>query len=99
VGDVVFWYGNGTCEYEKKWKIIKINKCSFTMQLYKCIKDKTDDRNAWRNQTYGKMYYNWTDELTDIKKICYDSNYFVKKGDPDYNDYLKTTSKNVDYGR
>jgi len=87
-----------------KCKIDKINKCSIRLQKYKCDLNFDDYNNGIREQTFGKLYFNWTDELeTDkskqnfiniknVDKIC--------RSDWDlYNSYIKQTYHITDFGR
>ena len=73
VGEVVLVYNK---YYAKKYsynifvkcRVHKINKCSITLQKYKCNVDFTDYDKGFSERTFGKLYFNWTDELEEATK-------------------------------
>jgi len=84
-----------------KCKIHKINKCSITLQKYKCNVDFDEYNKSYREQTFGKLYFNWTDELEQSKQN------FINVKDVDkimrtdwdlYDTYVKQTYYSIDFG-
>jgi len=106
VGEVVLIYTKykvNDIEYDIyiKCKIHKINKCSVTLQKYKCNVDFNEYHKSYREQTFGKLYFNWTDELEQSKQN------FINVKDVDkimrtdwdlYDTYVKQTYYSIDFG-
>lgn len=84
-----------------KCKIYKINKCSITLQKYKCNVDFNEYHKNYREQTFGKLYFNWTDELEQSKQNFINVKDIDKimKTDWDlYDTYVKQTYYSIDFG-
>ena len=101
--DVIYYtkYKVGDKEYKVQVKcmIKKINKCSITLQKYKCNIDYTDSKRALREQTYGNIKFEWTNELCDKDNVVVkDVKRMIRSGDSIYQDYIKATYYRVDYG-
>lgn len=101
--DVIYYtkYNVGDREYkvDVKCRIKKINKCSITLAKYKCNVDFTDERRALREQTLGKINFEWTDELRDKDIVIVKNVKQIKRKDYIlYEDMIKSTYYCVDYG-
>ena len=101
--DVIYYtkYKVGDKEYKVQVKcmIKKINKCSITLQKYKCNMDFTDDKRALMEQTHGAIKFEWTDELRDKDNVVVrDVKQIVRSDDILYQDKIKATYYSVDYG-
>tara|TARA_Y100000389_G_C17306244_1_gene435577 strand:+ start:256 stop:861 length:606 start_codon:yes stop_codon:yes gene_type:complete len=101
--DVIYYtkYSIGDNEYkvDVKCMIKKINKCSITLAKYKCNMDFTDDKRALKEQTHGKIKFEWTDELRDKDNVVIkDVKQIVRSDDILYKDKIKATYYRVDYG-
>ena len=84
-----------------KCKIYKINKCSITLQKYKCNVDFNEYHKNYREQTFTKLYFNWTDELEQSKQNFINVKDIDKimKTDWDlYDTYVKQTYYSIDFG-
>ena len=101
--DVIYYtkYKVGDKEYKVQVKcmIKKINKCSITLQKYKCNMDFTDDKRALMEQTHGAIKFEWTNELRDKDNVVVrDVKQIVRSDDILYQDKIKATYYRVDYG-
>ena len=101
--DVIYYtkYKVGDKEYKVQVKcmIKKINKCSITLQKYKCNMDFTDDKRALMEQTHGAIKFEWSDELRDKDNVVVrDVKQIVRSDDILYQDKIKATYYSVDYG-
>ena len=101
--DVIYYtkYKVGDKEYKVQVKcmIKKINKCSITLQKYKCNMDFTDDKRALMEQTHGAIKFEWSDELRDKDNVVVkDVKRIVRSDDILYQDMIKATYYRVDYG-
>ena len=101
--DVIYYtkYKVGDKEYKVQVKcmIKKINKCSITLQKYKCNMDFTDDKRALMEQTHGAIKFEWTNELRDKDNVVVrDVKQIVRSDDILYQDKIKATYYSVDYG-
>ena len=101
--DVIYYtkYKVGDNEYKVQVKcmIKKINKCSITLQKYKCNMDFTDDKRALMEQTHGAIKFEWTNELRDKDNVVVrDVKQIVRSDDILYQDKIKATYYRVDYG-
>ena len=101
--DVIYYtkYKVGDNEYKVQVKcmIKKINKCSITLQKYKCNMDFTDDKRALMEQTHGAIKFEWNDELRDKDNVVVrDVKQIVRSDDILYQDKIKATYYSVDYG-
>ena len=101
--DVTYYtkYKVGDNEYKVQVKcmIKKINKCSITLQKYKCNMDFTDDKRALMEQTHGAIKFEWTNELRDKDNVVVrDVKQIVRSDDILYQDKIKATYYRVDYG-
>ena len=101
--DVIYYtkYKVGDNEYKVQVKcmIKKINKCSITLQKYKCNMDFTDDKRALMEQTHGAIKFEWTNELRDKDNVVVrDVKQIVRSDDILYQDKIKATYYSVDYG-
>ena len=104
IGKDVIYYtkykvGNNEYKVDVKCMIKKINKCSITLQKYKCNMDFTDDKRALREQTHGAIKFEWTNELRDKDNVVVrDVKQIVRSDDILYQDKIKATYYRVDYG-
>jgi DNA-binding transcriptional MerR regulator len=98
VGEVVLVYNKYHVKERSyniyvKCKVHKINKCSVTLQKYKCNVDFTDFDKGFREQTFGKLYFNWTDELEEATKQNFinirDLSKIKREGWSVYKNYVK----------
>jgi len=101
--DVIYYtkYKVGDTEYKiaVKCMIKKINKCSITLAKYNCNMDFTDANRALREQTHGKIKFEWTDELRDKDNVVVkDVNQIIRRDDILYQDMIKATYYSVDCG-
>ena len=101
--DVIYYtkYKVGDNEYKVQVKcmIKKINKCSITLQKYKCNMDFTDDKRALMEQTHGAIKFEWTNELCDKDNVVVkDVKQIIRSDDILYQDMIKATYYSVDYG-
>jgi len=101
--DVIYYtkYKVGDTEYKiaVKCMIKKINKCSITLAKYNCNMDLTDANRALREQTHGKIKFEWTDELRDKDNVVVkDVNQIIRRDDILYQDMIKATYYSVDCG-
>ena len=101
--DVIYYtkYKVGDKEYKVQVKcmIKKINKCSITLQKYKCNMDFTDDKRALMEQTHGAIKFEWTNELRDKDNVVVrDVKSIIRSDDILYQDKIKATYYRVDYG-
>jgi hypothetical protein len=101
--DVIYYtkYKVGDKEYkiDVKCMIKKINKCSITLTKYKCNMDFTDANTALREQTYGNIKFEWTNELCDNDNVVVkDVKKIIRSDDILYQDKIKATYYRVDYG-
>lgn len=101
--DVIYYtkYKVGDREYKVQVKccIMKINKCSITLQKYKCNLDFTDDVRALREQTHGAIKFEWTNELRDKDNVVVrDVKQLIMSDNSLYQDKIKATYYGVDYG-
>ena len=97
---VVKWSGYETeCRLLVKCKIVKHNKCSVTLQKYQSEIDVSDDKRALREQTLGKVYFDWTDKLLNEKVVVKDLTKIMRKIDEPllYDSYIKRYEYGVDY--
>ena len=74
IGEDVIYYtkykvGDNEYKVQVKCMIKKINKCSITLQKYKCNMDFTDANTALKEQTYGNIKFEWTNELRDKDNV------------------------------
>ena len=81
-----------------KCKIHKINKCSITLQKYKCNADLSDYNRGARLQTFGRIYFNWTNELLQDKIVIKDVSKIYRSDWDLYDTYIKQTDYVVDFG-
>ena len=83
-----------------KCKIVKLNKCSITLQKYQSEIDISDDKRALQEQTLGKLYFVWTDNLLTEKVVVKDLTKIMRKIDDPllYDDYIKRYEYGVDFG-
>jgi len=101
--DVIYYtkYKVGDTEYKiaVKCMIKKINKCSITLAKYNCNMDLTDANRALREQTHGKIKFEWTDELRDKDNVVVkDVKQIIRRDDILYQDMIKATYYSVDCG-
>ena len=101
--DVIYYtkYKVGDTEYKiaVKCMIKKINKCSITLAKYNCNMDFTDANRALREQTHGKIKFEWTDELRDKDNVVVkDVKQIIRRDDILYQDMIKATYYSVDCG-
>ena len=101
--DVIYYtkYKVGDTEYKiaVKCMIKKINKCSITLAKYNCNMDLTDANRAFREQTRGKIKFEWTDELRDKDNVVVkDVKQIIRRDDILYQDMIKATYYSVDCG-
>jgi hypothetical protein len=101
--DVIYYtkYKVGDKEYKIQVKCVikKINKCSITLQKYKCNMDFTDDKRALMEQTHGAIKFEWTNELCDKDNVVVkDVKQIIRSDDILYQDMIKATYYSVDYG-
>ena len=99
--DVIYYtkYKVGDTEYKiaVKCMIKKINKCSITLAKYNCNMDFTDANRALREQTHGKIKFEWTDELRDKDNVVVkDVKQIIRRDDILYQDMIKATYYSVD---
>ncbi len=96
------WTSIGESEYkvEVKCMIKKINKCSITLQKYKCNVDYTDERRAFIEQTHGDIKFEWTNELRDKDIVVVKNVTQLMRSDHSlYQKYIKVTYYNIDFGK
>ena len=104
IGEDVIYYtkykvGDNEYKVQVKCMIKKINKCSITLQKYKCNMDFTDDKRALMEQTHGAIKFEWTNELRDKDNVVVrDVKQIVRSDDILYQDKIKATYYRVDYG-
>ena len=101
--DVIYYtkYKVGDKEYKIQVKCVikKINKCSITLQKYKCNMDFTDDKRALMEQTHGAIKFEWTNELCDKDNVVVkDVKQIIRSDDILYQDMINATYYSVDYG-
>ena len=95
----IVWWGAAKHEMNVKCRIVKLNKCSITLQKYESEIDISDDKRALREQTLGKLYIAWTDNLLTEKVVVKDLTKIMRKIDDPllYDDYIKRYEYGVDY--
>ena len=109
IGDDVIYYTNKVVKwsgYETEWRllvkcrIVKINKCSITLQKYESDVDFTDGKRAFQEQTHGKIYFNWADKLLTEKVVVKNFTKIMREVDEPilYKHYMKQTDYLVDFG-
>jgi hypothetical protein len=81
-----------------KCKIHKINKCSITLQKYKCNADFSSYNRAAREQTFGRLYFNWTNELQQNKIVIKDVSKILRSDWDLYDTFIKQSDYFVDFG-
>ena len=104
IGEDVIYYTKYKVE-DKEYKvqvkcmIKKINKCSITLAKYKCNMDFTDADTALKEQTYGNIIFEWTNELRDKDNVVVkDVKQLIRSDDILYQDKIKATYVRVDFG-
>ena len=100
--DVIYYttYKVGDKEYKVQVKcaIKKINKCSITLQKYKCNMDFTDDKRALKEQTHGNIKFEWTNELRDKDNVVVKDVKSIRRSDNIiYKDMIKATYVMVNF--
>ena len=104
IGEDVTYYtkykvGDNEYKVQVKCMIKKINKCSITLQKYKCNMDFTDDKRALMEQTHGAIKFEWTNELCDKDNVVVkDVKQIIRSDDILYQDMINATYYSVDYG-
>ena len=96
----IVWWGAAKHEMNVKCRIVKINKCSITLQKYESDVDFTDGKRAFQEQTHGKIYFNWTDKLLKEKVVVKNLKNIMREVDEPilYKHYMKQTDYLVDFG-
>ena len=96
----IVWWGAAKHEMNVKCRIVKINKCSITLQKYESDVDFTDGKRAFQEQTHGKIYFNWTDKLSKEKVVVKNFTKIMREVDEPilYKHYMKQTDYLVDFG-
>ena len=87
-----------TYETYVKCKIHKINKCSITLQKYKCNADFSDYNRGARLQTFGRIYFNWTNELLQDKILIKNVSQIYRSDWDLYDTYIKQSNYVIDFG-
>ena len=79
---------------------VKLNKSSITLQKYESDIDFTDGKRALREQTHGRVYFNWTDKLLKEKVVVKNLKNIMREVDEPilYKHYIKQTDYDVDFG-
>ena len=96
----IVWWGAAKHEMNVKCRIVKLNKCSITLQKYESDVDFTDGKRAFQEQTHGKIYFNWTDKLLKEKVVVKNFTKIMREVDEPilYKHYMKQTDYLVDFG-
>ena len=96
----IVWWGAAKHEMNVKCRIVKINKCSITLQKYESDVDFTDGKRAFQEQTHGKIYFNWADKLLTEKVVVKNFTKIMREVDEPilYKHYMKQTDYLVDFG-
>ena len=96
----IVWWGAAKHEMNVKCRIVKLNKCSITLQKYESDVDFTDGKRAFQEQTHGKIYFNWTDKLSKEKVVVKNFTKIMREVDEPilYKHYMKQTDYLVDFG-
>jgi len=109
IGDDVIYYTNykvvGWSDEPREWtinvkcRIVKLNKSSITLQKYESDIDFTNGKRALREQTHGRIYFNWTDKLLKEKVVVKNLKNIMRKIDEPliYDDYIKQTDYYMDF--
>ena len=103
IGEDVIYYttykvGNKEYKVQVKCAIKKINKCSITLQKYKCNMDYTDANRALKEQTYGNIKFEWTNELRDKDNVVVKDVKSIRRSDNIiYKDMIKATYVMVNF--
>ena len=96
----IVWWGAAKHEMNVKCRIVKLNKCSITLQKYESDVDFTDGKRAFQEQTHGKIYFNWTDKLLKEKVVVKNLKNIMREVDEPilYKHYMQQTDYDVDFG-
>ena len=96
----IVWWGAAKHEMNVKCRIVKLNKCSITLQKYESDVDFTDGKRAFQEQTHGKIYFNWADKLLTEKVVVKNFTKIMREVDEPilYKHYMKQTDYLVDFG-
>ena len=103
-GEIVVYFtkyrvGNKDYKIYVKCKVIRLNKCSVTLNKFSCNIDYTDVKKAIEEQTLGRLKFIWTDTLRDkdfvnVKK----PEDIIKNGSSNlYEDNVNETYHTIDF--
>jgi len=86
-------------DIQVKCRIKKINKCSVTLTKYVANIDDKSIRIALQQQSFGRVYFNWTDELlVDDNIVIKNTDRLITKDDVLFKSFVKQTNKLYDFG-